>query len=98
MRRTSEEALRLRMAARARLADPTRPPNFFIMFGTDDQAVRSAIIRHAGDPDRELVRGKNESFRQFQDRVCDSFALSGWPSFAFFETEPPPANVQTNDA
>src|SRR6266436_9962236 len=92
MRKPHDEDPRLRMQARARLADPMRPPNFIFAVvkprfqnGSVIQPpirLDSRIARVGGC---EIRREPNETYDEFRARVASYLPVNGLPGFAYME-------------
>jgi hypothetical protein len=88
---TPNKFLRLRAAARSRLKDPGRPPNFIIVFAKlprweNDSIVQREILcdsHVAIIGDREIVREPDESYAQFEARVRSEIPVNGMPGLAW---------------
>lgn len=85
---TSTEGLKSRAAARAHLADPTRPPNFIVTFVdtlVENGVVVGSIEEEAwevslGPEGPTILREKTETFDDFIDRIHGMLPVNGLPT------------------
>jgi hypothetical protein len=101
MRKPSNQDARLRMEARARLADPSRPPSFSMVFvepperDAKDNVIGparecdawTATMNGGGLPDRNYERRPDESLEQFKARVEEDFSVNSNPQFVLYGLE-----------
>jgi hypothetical protein len=92
MRKPSNQDARLRMEARAKLADPSRPPNF-IMVTVKPRWENGSIVQPpircdswlARIGDRKIHRDSAESYEQFETRVASYLPVNGLSGYAIME-------------
>jgi hypothetical protein len=75
MLRTSEDTLKLRLAARAKIEDATKPPHLLVVFV--DPRTGEHDAREASFGGKKLVRRAQETLEDFQDRVCRAMPARG---------------------
>jgi hypothetical protein len=83
---TEKDQLKLQVAARAKLNDPTRPPSFVIQFCAPNRDANGspqppflcdAKLARVGN--REIRREEGETYEAFERRVQNELPASGLP-------------------
>jgi len=90
--REDKKDARLRMEARAKLADPSRHPSF-IMVTVKPRWENGSIVQPpircdswvARIDGREIRRQLDESYEQFEARVASYLPVNGLPGYAIME-------------
>lgn len=84
---TKNALLRLRMRMRARLADKSGPPNFFVKFppaGHELCDSHRATMQGGGVPAREYFRDPGETLDAFEARIANDFPVRALPRAVIF--------------
>ena len=89
MNANEKDLLALRVAARAKLADPTRPPSLIVIFchpnwqnGEIVQPPLECDARLCRIGDREIRREEGETYDAFEQRVQNELPVAGPPVMA----------------